>query len=147
MITQAAEYSLRAAVCLASRRGEAMTTQQIAARAGVPAGYLAKVLQVLARAGVVDSQRGANGGFVLKRPAAEVTLLDIVSVVDRSRRIRECPLGLVHEGGGLCPLHRRLDHLAETAEEVLRSTTLAQLLGESGDILLCAKECKEVGRD
>lgn len=146
MITQAAEYALRAAVCLASRpAGEAMTTQQIARRAGVPAGYLAKVLQVLARAGIVDSQRGANGGFVLTRPAAEVTLLDIVSAVDRSRRIRACPLGLAHAGGGLCPLHRRLDQLAASAEEMLRGTTLAQLLGESGDILLCARKDMDEG--
>jgi len=143
MITQAAEYGLRAAVCLASTPGEAMTTHEIAARAGVPAGYLAKVLQVLARVGVVESQRGANGGFSLKRPASEVTLMDIVGAVDRSRRILTCPLGLPHHGTNLCPLHRRLDSMAATAEELLRSTTLAQLLDESGGFHLCSK--KEVG--
>ena len=141
MISQAAEYSLRAAVCLAARSGGSLTTQQIAKLAGIPSGYLAKVLQLLARAGIVESQRGTNGGFALKMPPDQVTLMDIVSVVDQSHRIQDCPLGVEHDGGHLCPLHSRLDAAAAAAEDPLRRTTLAQLLNESPDILFC-KQCK-----
>jgi Rrf2 family protein len=137
MISQASEYSLRAILCLATRRtegtaaGAALTTQQIADRARIPAGYLAKVLQVLGRAGLVASQRGLNGGFFLKADPTTLSLLDIVAAVEPSRRIIRCPLGLAEHRVHLCPLHRRLDDAAAGVEEMLRRTTVSQLLAES----------------
>jgi Rrf2 family protein len=137
LISLASEYSLRAIMCLATRRNEptaagaALTTQQIAERARIPAGYLAKVLQVLGRAGLVTSQRGLNGGFVLKGDPATISLLSIVAAVEPSRRISGCPLGLAEHRDRLCPLHRRLDDAAAGVEEILRTTTVAQLLAES----------------
>ena len=64
MISQTAEYALRAIVYLAGQELP-QTTQQIAATTRVPAGYLSKVLQALARGGLVHSQRGLHGGFTL----------------------------------------------------------------------------------
>src|SRR5687767_8823884 len=109
MVSQTSEYALRAVACLARRPGEPMTTRQIADAAGVAAGYLAKVLQALARAGIVAGQRGLNGGFVLARRPEALTMLDVVRVADGSRRITTCPLGIPGHGSALCPLHRRLD--------------------------------------
>lgn len=139
MISQAAEYALRAAVCLAwEPAGAALTTQEIAARAGVPAGYLAKVLQVLARARVVGSQRGANGGFLLRRRPGDVTLMEIVEAVDGRRRARVCPLGEgTHGTAALCPLHRRLDELALAAEGTLRGITLGEVVEEGRGVQGC----------
>ena len=65
MISQTAEYALRAIVYLADQGGVARTTSEIAETTQVPAGYLAKVMQSLCRAGLVKSQRGLNGGFKL----------------------------------------------------------------------------------
>jgi Rrf2 family protein len=132
MISQSAEYSLRAVLCLANDpRGAALTTQQIAERAKIPAGYLAKLLQVLARAGIVVSQRGLNGGFSLAIAPEHLTLLDIVRAVECSRRIASCPAGNPDHAVHLCPLHRRLDAAAATVEELLRGTTIAQVIAES----------------
>ena len=75
MFSQTAEYALRAVACLARRPGEPMTTRQIADASRVPAGYLAKILQALARAGVVTGQRGLNGGFLLAHRPEELTML------------------------------------------------------------------------
>ena len=58
MITQTAEYALRAMVYLADQE-EPRTTNAIAEKTQVPAGYLAKVMQVLSKAGLVHAQRGA----------------------------------------------------------------------------------------
>lgn len=136
MISQAAEYSMRALLCLAGR-GAAMTTQQLAAAGNIPVGYLAKVLQALVRAKLVSSQRGLNGGFVLHADPRGVTLYDVMRVMERSKRIDECPLGGTPHPQGLCALHRRLDEAAEAAEAVLRRTTLADLLAETGRGPLC----------
>ena len=139
MISQSAEYSLRAALCLAAAHppGSALTTQQIADRTRVPAGYLAKVLQTLGRAGIVTSQRGLNGGFALAVAPDALTLLAIVSAVEPSRRITECPLGNPDHALNLCPLHRRLDAAAAHVERMLRESTVADVLAESLGQPLC----------
>src|SRR4051812_6366381 len=137
MFSQSAEYSLRAVACLAAHSGSPLTTRQIAAASKVPAGYLAKILQALGRAGVVASQRGLNGGFVLARDASELTLLDIVRVADGSNRIHQCPLGIAAHGTRLCPLHRRLDDTITQAEQALANVTLAEVLEESPSPLAC----------
>jgi Rrf2 family protein len=134
MITRSAEYALRAALCLGKEDragGAALTTQQIASVAQVPTGYLAKILRALGRAGLVSAQRGLNGGYVLSRPPGQITLLDVVLAVAKSRRVLECPLELASHRHKLCPLHRRLDEAAAHVEQALRGATLAELLSEA----------------
>lgn len=126
MISQTAEYALRATVFLAEQYALPSTTQQIADATHVPAGYLSKTLQQLVRAGIVTSQRGLNGGFVLARHPDRLSLFDVVHVVDPSRRIRTCPLGI--HGTNLCALHRQLDDAARQMEETFRRVSVADLL-------------------
>jgi Rrf2 family protein len=57
---------------------------------GVPPAYLAKHLQALANAGIVESVAGRNGGYRMARPAAEVTILDIVDAVEGDERAFRC---------------------------------------------------------
>jgi len=130
MISQTVEYALRAVVYLADQASAARTTQQIAEVTRVPPAYLAKVLQSLARAELVHSQRGLHGGFTLTRPAAELTIWDVVDGVEPLRRIRECPLGLQSHRQRLCPLHKMLDDALATIEQAFRSTTIADVLAE-----------------
>lgn len=130
MISQTAEYALRAVAALAGNPGEPMVTQRLAETTKVPAGYLSKVLQSLGRAGLVNSTRGVGGGFVLARPANEITIYDIVQAVDPLQRIRTCPLGLASHGAHLCPLHRRLDDAMKQVEDAFRASNLAEVLAE-----------------
>src|SRR3569623_2015332 len=107
IISQTAEYALRAAVLLARAEGGAMTTPQLAATTKIPAHYLAKILQDMRRAGLVASQRGLRGGFMLARPAADITALEVINALDPIERIHTCPLKLKSHGTQLCPLHRK----------------------------------------
>ena len=134
MVSQTAEYALRAIVVLAENGAAPRTAQAIADRASVPPDYLIKVLQPLVRAGIVAAQRGRGGGFVLSRPASEITVLDVVSAVDPLRRIRHCPLGLKSHGFQLCPLHRKLDDAVRSVEEAFASTTVADMLADPSPI-------------
>lgn len=132
MISQTAEYALRAAVCLASSPDVPLTTRQISARAKVPAGYLSKVLQAMGRAGIVDSTRGLGGGFSLGPRPDRLTLYRIINAVDPLQRIRRCPLGIRSHRRHLCPLHRRLDEAMASVERAFRQTTVAELLANPG---------------
>jgi len=130
MISQTAEYALRAMACLALTPGELVPTSSVAERTRVPSNYLAKVLQQLGDAGLVDSRRGVGGGYKLSRPADEITLVEVVRAVDRLERIQSCPLGIEQHGSSLCALHRIEDSAAAAVIDILDGVTLADLLAD-----------------
>ncbi len=127
MLSQTAEYALRAVVHLAVQDGEARTTVEIAEATKVPASYLSKVMQALTRAQLVTSQRGLGGGFVLARPPDEITALDVINAVDPIQRIFACPLGLDEHRENLCGLHQRIDHAIAMVEQIFRDTLIDEM--------------------
>ncbi len=140
MLSQTAEYALRAVVVLAGDSTASWTAQAIAARTQVPYDYLIKVLQPLTKAGLVTAQRGRNGGFALTRPPERINVLEVVAAVDPLKRIKHCPLNLKAHATTLCPLHRKLDDALRYVEEAFASTTLAEILSDPSPIRpLCEK--------
>lgn len=133
MISQTAEYALRAIVFLAAHPEQAQTAEDIAAGTRVPVGYLAKIMRHLARAGLVSSQRGLHGGFALKRRSADYTVYDVVQAVDPIHRIATCPAGIEDHGDQLCVLHRVLDDAAAEVERRFRTLTIGSVVGEGQD--------------
>jgi Rrf2 family transcriptional regulator, nitric oxide-sensitive transcriptional repressor len=130
MFSQTTEYALRVIAYVAGLEGEPATTKQIAAATQVPEGYLAKVVRSLNREGLLNSQRGLHGGSVLARPAAQITVYDVINAIDPLPRITTCPLGLKSHGSRLCPLHRKLDDAIGMVEGAFRSSSIADLLSE-----------------
>lgn len=130
MISQTAEYALRAMVFLAMRNAAA-TGQEIAQTTKVPPGYLSKLMQQLVKAKLVNSQRGIGGGFVLSRTPAEISILDVINAVDPIVRIKACPLGISSHGFNLCPLHKRLSDATAQVEAAFAATNLSELVEES----------------
>lgn len=130
MISQTAEYALRAMVFLAMR-GSASIGQEIAQTTKVPPGYLSKIMQQLVKAKLVNSQRGIGGGFVLSRAAKDISILDVVNAVDPIQRIKTCPLGISSHGFNLCPLHKRLADATAHVESAFAETNLSELVEES----------------
>ena len=139
MISQTAEYALRAVTWLGNRAGESCTTARLAEEIDAPPGYLAKVMKGLSRAGMVRSQRGLHGGFTLARSPSDITILEVVNAVDAFHRIEQCPLGRPAHASGLCPLHRRMDNVMAAAEKSLEHTTIGEVLEEPG--ILCTLPC------
>ena len=131
MFSQTTQYAIRAVVMLAYHQQTGpIGNASLAMGTKIPPSYLAKVLQGLARAGLVDSRRGAKGGFVLLQDAESITLLDVVNAVEPIPRIVGCPLGLSSHADKLCPVHARLDEAMARVEEVLASSTIAELLND-----------------
>lgn len=138
MVSQTLGYALRAGVCLAMQPEQAKTSHDISKLTLVPAGYLDKLLRALGRQGLVKSQRGLHGGFVLTSDPADLTILDVVKAVDPIRRIRECPLNITSHGTNLCPLHHRLDDALAMIEQAFSKTTLTELINNQDQhIPLC----------
>lgn len=127
VLSNSAEYALRAMVWLAGSAAELQTTQQIAEGTQVPPAYLSKVLQSLARAGLVRSQRGLGGGFALTASAAKITALQIVEAVDGTPPPAACPLGIAAHRGRLCALHRTVADALAQSRNALDQTSLAAL--------------------
>lgn len=130
VFSQTAEYALRAISLLAERHPESTKTGEIAEATRVPQPYLVKVLQSLARAGVVETRRGVGGGVSLARELDQVSILDVINAVDPIQRITKCPIGLAAHGVELCPMHSRLDAALAAIEKIFRETTLAEILAD-----------------
>lgn len=134
MISQTLEYALRSVLAIAQQGGKPCTAKQIAEVTEIPLAYLSKLMQGLVRAGIVNSQRGLHGGFVLNVDPAKLSIWEIVQVVDPIRRIERCPLKIKSHGTNLCPLHRKIDDALAATEELFRSTTVAELLSDPGGV-------------
>jgi Rrf2 family protein len=142
MISQTVEYALRAIVTIAQHDGQPCTARKISEITQVPAAYLSKLMQGLVRGGLVHSQRGLHGGFVLTKKPQDLTIWDVVDVVEPVKRIHDCPLGIQSHGSQLCPLHRRLDTAMATIETMFRETTVAGLLSQPGSVTPLCEERK-----
>lgn len=116
---------------IATKKEQCWKHGDIAKLTKAPPDYLSKVLQALARADLIKSQRGAHGGFSLLKDPSDISLLEVVNAVEPIKRIKKCPLGLKAHGTRLCPLHKKLDKSLEETEKAFASTTLDDLLTES----------------
>ncbi|MCC6509245.1 MAG: Rrf2 family transcriptional regulator [Pirellulaceae bacterium] len=127
MLSMTAEYALRAVTCLSVQPEKCLSADVLAERTKVPRRYLTRVLQDLARVGLIASRPGPGGGYELQKTPAELTILDVVSAVSPLERIRSCPLGLkAHKQ--LCPLHAELDRAYAATEAAFAGVTMEALL-------------------
>jgi Rrf2 family protein len=100
-------YAILALGCIARWKGEWVLSKTIHECTGVPIPYLRKTLFALSKGGIVRTKRGYRGGFVLARPAREITFLDVVKAVEGHRGTSDCLLGLPKCAETVpCPLRR-----------------------------------------
>jgi len=95
--TDSGKYAIRAITYLAACPEELLpvSAAAVAESESIPPYYLAKVLQDLARAGILESVRGRGGGFLLKRPAGEIHVMEVLQAVENTDRLTEdCVLGI-----------------------------------------------------
>ncbi len=128
MLSQTAEYALRAVLALAIEPGGQLGAAQLAERLGVPRNYLSKTLHQLARVGVLDSSRGKAGGFRLARGAERITLLEVVQPFDDISGKRVCLLGRpVCSDHAACAAHSKWKVVSERNARFFSETSVADL--------------------
>ncbi len=130
MLSQTAEYALRTVLYLAARQEDRLfRASEIAEELGIPQNYLSKTLHVLARAGVLHSSRGKNGGFRLARPASAITLASVVAPFSGPSGERICLLGRVAcSDSDPCPAHGKWKAVSNQVSTFFRETMVGDLL-------------------
>ena len=132
MLSQTAEYALRATLHLAlARDGGPVGVAELAAALGIPRNYLSQTLHQLAREGVLDSVRGKRGGFSLARSPRQTTVLEVIGPFDRVDVERKCLLGRPScSDSNPCLAHGRWRELSGQLAAFFRETTIADLIDQ-----------------
>lgn len=133
LFTKASEYALMAVVAIAKSPAP-IDVLRLSNELELSRSYLAKVLQMLAKAGILRSYKGAGGGFELAKRGDEIYIMDIVSVVDEgsatvfscSKAQCDCLNG--QEKGIRCTIWPFLNRLQMKVDSVLSATTLEDLV-------------------
>ena len=134
------EYGLRCLVQLA--RAEvtdgSLTLNQIAEREGLSVANAGKLMWILVKAGLVQSQRGASGGYTLARPASDIRLNEVIRVLDEDTVDRFCRTHTgvldtcIHTTD--CGIRPVIQGLHEIVQSALSEITLAQLIGTEATV-------------
>jgi Rrf2 family protein len=115
------------ALALAAADGGRITVAAAAERLGLSRSYLAKLLQALARRGLLSSARGAAGGYELAREASEVSCLEIVEALEGPLPRRECLFKTPVCGRKTCPLGVFCRDLSHATRQALESASVADI--------------------
>jgi Rrf2 family transcriptional regulator, cysteine metabolism repressor len=141
MFSTKAEYGVRVMVELARRAGKGpVPLAEIAADDGLPLAYLEHLVARLRKAGLLDSRRGAHGGYLLARPPAEITMAEVVEALEGAIAPIECiseaadgsiVCSRESAGGGepaqACPTKLLWTRVRFSIVRTLQETTLANL--------------------
>ena len=105
-LSQTTGYAILAMSCLSQAVGRLVLAKDIAACTGVPLPYLSKILHALHRSGLIHGKRGYRGGFMLARPPAEVSLLEVAEALEGKNWLPHCLIGLDNcDPEQRCPTH------------------------------------------
>jgi len=131
LITKASEYAILSLIVLSDRQ-EPQDSETLSRELGIPKSFLAKILQSLAKAGILVSYRGANGGFALAKKTHEIDMLSVMSAVegktpavfDCSPSVTSCP----SDKANVCSIWPFLNKLQGKIDSFLSELTLDDIL-------------------
>ncbi len=128
-LSRRADYGVRLVLDLSMQPPDGRSsTQEIATRQSIPIPFLAKIISQLTLAGLVVTFRGAGGGVALARPAAGISLLQVVEALDGPIALNRC---LIQPGvcprREHCPVHDTWQTIQQQIVDALQSTTFDQL--------------------
>jgi Rrf2 family iron-sulfur cluster assembly transcriptional regulator len=128
--SRSTEYAIRAFVNLAQvPEGKYAMVRQIAEQEKIPAHFLAKILQLLARKGLLRSSKGPTGGFCLRLSAKEISLIQLVEALDGLTDYQKCVSGLSEcNDEAPCGMHDSWKTLRSRIMDYLEHTTIADVV-------------------
>ena len=130
-VTRASEYAMLGLLALSRRSlGTVEMVDVLAREEGIPATFLGKIFQSLAKAGIVKSARGSGGGFALVRTAQSVSVLEVIEAVEGPIAFQRClepEADCTHMGG--CALCGLFTEAQDRVKEDFARTTVAELAG------------------
>jgi Rrf2 family protein len=135
-LTKKADYALMAMKHLAERSSEgSLSAKDVADAYGIPPEALAKILQKLVKAGLLQSQHGTNGGYVLARPAHTISAFEVIQAIDGPLFITSC-ITVRGECGqsDRCNIREPLRKVNESIEAVLKRIKISHMREEPDQV-------------
>jgi Rrf2 family protein len=128
-LTKKADYGLMAMKHLAERAHQgACSAKDVAESYGIPPEVLAKILQRLAKAGLLHSQHGINGGYTLARPAREISAYEVIRAIDGPLFITSCiTVRGECDQTQRCTIREPLRKVNQSIEDVLKRIKIAEM--------------------
>lgn len=131
LLTRASEYALLSLDTI-RKSDKPVGAEHLANKLNIPKSFLAKIMQNLAREGILKSRKGAHGGFLLAREPEEITLYSIITaaegktpaVLDCTQYIDTCPSGAI----GTCSISPFLHKFQNKIDDFLLNLTLKDIL-------------------
>ena len=137
MLSNTCKYAIRALIYLGkfSEEGTKIGIKTISKDLTIPTPFLGKILQNLVKQKVLVSTKGPNGGFGLGKPKNEISLYDIVSIIDGEDFFKNClismePCATHQENGQPCPVHNSFAEVREKLFTYYSNTTLATIIAD-----------------
>ena len=120
MLSNTCKYAIRAVLYLAinEKEGSKIGIKKISEDLKMPSPFLGKILQVLSKHKLLNSTKGPHGGFSLGKPAENISLLEIVQIIDGLDFFNTCVIGVKvceHDASkkDICPFHDKLDPIRD----------------------------------
>ncbi len=135
-VSRRADYATRILLTLAAAPpGQAVSAAELSRQTDVPQTYLHKLVQDLARAGLVRTVAGQGGGAILVRPAETLSLLDIFEAMEGPLTVNVCLFGPgACPRDSTCPVHPVWVQVQEQVRQILDSTRLSALVAEGQNL-------------
>lgn len=130
ILSRACNYGIRALIYMVAKNGgtENVSIGEISEELDISFHFLTKTFQELNRANLLTSSRGPNGGVALTRPAKDISMLEVIMIIEGEDFFDTCLLGLPDCGGGdPCPIHEVWKGKKEKMREEFETTSLADL--------------------
>lgn len=131
MLSNTSKYAIRAVIYIAlkSENGSKIGIKQISSELDIPTPFLGKILQSLAKHKLLSSTKGPHGGFGLGKDPYQISLMDIVEVIDGLDDFNSCVLGLrtCTDDNQHCPIHRNYATIREQLKSLFQTENIGAL--------------------
>ena len=145
-LTKKADYALLAMKHLAERASQgSLSAKDVADAYGIPPEALAKILQKLAKAGLLHSQHGTNGGYTLARPAHTISAFEVIQAIDGPLFITSCiTVRGECDQSDRCNIREPLRKVNESIEAVLKRIKVSHMREEPEQVEVKAQKPAEL---
>lgn len=140
ILSNTCKYGIRSVIYLAinAKKGEKIGIKKISKDLDIPTPFLGKILQMLAKRKILTSTKGPNGGFGIGKPPEEITLLDIVEIIDGRDVFDTCVISLKscssqEHKNSPCPIHKKFSEIRTNLITLFENETIDNLACEIKD--------------
>ena len=133
MLSNTSKYAIRAVIYLALYASieKNIGIKEISGELGIPTPFLGKILQTLAKHKLLDSTKGPHGGFNLNKPAIDISLMEIVEIIDGADTFDQCVIRTSNcSYDNPCSLHDKIAPYQKGMRSLMLTETIADLASE-----------------